>query len=191
MKIKKKFKLIEDQEEELFLNEQALQGYELIEYDGKEYSFKKTNDLYYYLIEYSIKELTSYDLRQREKRGLLLAVKYKSQAQGYYYFFKSKEEIKDEDRMYKDRYQLLLNSKQRVDRFSAVIFVSSFTLFSYFYFKTMNRVYIIVLLLIVLLGAYFGYTYIETIKKLSEYSEILLEREDELDGNDEGCSRES
>ena len=51
MKIKKKFKLIEDHEEELFLNEQALQGYELINYDGKEYSFKKTNEHYYYLIE--------------------------------------------------------------------------------------------------------------------------------------------
>lgn len=177
MKIKKRFKLIDDEKEEAFLNELSKQGYLLKEYDGEHYHFVQTSQLHYYLIEYFNKALSKKAINDYHIKGYKLQNIYKSKVEGYYYFFTSKNEIVATDRRLLDRYQLLLNSKKRVDRFSAVIFVASFLLFSYFYFKTYNLVYIFILLLIVLLGGFFGHVYLETIKRLSYYAGILSENE--------------
>ncbi len=186
MKVKKKFKLIDDTIEEEFLNDLSKQGYLLHDYDGEYYQFIKQGTQHYYLIEFFFKELSNYDLKRYEKKGYTLIFKFNSKAKGYYYYFVSKNEINANDRNLKDRYQNLLNSKTRVDRFTSIIFVSTFGLFSFLYFKSGSEVYIFILLLIVLLGGYFGHIYIETIKKLSEYSKILIERDGEVNGNDEG-----
>lgn len=189
--LKKKFKLVEDYKEEKFLNEQSEAGYQFKSLSQNTYAFEEKDELNYYLIEFFFKELSNFQIKTYAKKGYELVYRLDSEVKGYYYFFKSKTPINDDDRNLKDRYQLLLNSKTRVDRFTSVIFLSSFTLFSYLYFKTYNHLYIIILFLIILLGSYFGYYYLETIKKLSEYVKMIEKGEDDYDGNDEGCREES
>lgn len=185
MKVKKKFKLIDDKIEEEFLNDLSGQGYLLNDYDGEFYHFVNDDKQHYYLIEFFFKELSNYDLKQYEKNDYKLILKFNSKAKGYYYYFVSKNIVDDNDRDLKDRYQNLLNSKTRVDRFTSIIFVSTFGLFTFLYFRSGSELYIFILLLIVLLGGYFGHIYIETIKKLSEYSKILIDKEEKINGNDE------
>lgn len=187
MEVKKKFKLIDDIKEEEFLNEKSREGYLLDKYDGETYYFKESDKKVFYLIEFFYKHLSSHEVKVYKKKGYDLLYVFESDAKGYYYYFISKEKVKDLDRNLKDRYQNLLASKTRVDRFTSIIFISTFSLFTFLYFKSGEQVYIMVLLLTVLLGGYFGNIYIETIKRLSEYSEILLKKEGELDGDDEGC----
>lgn len=171
--VKKKFKLIDDLAEEAFLNKLNVDGYLLNSYDGQQYQFTKTEKQYYYLIEFFFKKLSEQKIKDYEDLGYKLILKYDSKAKGYYYYFVSKHTIKDIDRSLVDRYKNLLNSKIRVDRFTSVIFVSVFGLFSFLYFKSQSEVYIFILLLVVLLGGYFGHIYLETIKRLSEYTKIL------------------
>ncbi len=191
MDVKKKFKLVEDLEEEEFLNHYSKEGYILKSYDGITYHFEVDDRLVYYLVEFYFKELSTFEIRNYEKRGFHLVAIFTLESNGYYYYFVSDRKIMDSDRNVKDRHQKLLNSKTRVDRFSSIILMSSFLLFSYQYFKTYNRAYIVVLLFIVILTAYYGYFYIETIKKLRYYFEIIETREGMDDhGNDERCSEE-
>lgn len=191
MNIKKKFKLLEDNREEAFLNEQSEAGYQFKSLSQNNYEFEEKDELNYYLVEFYFKELSNFQIKTYAKKGYDLVYRFDSEVKGFYYFFKSKVPVCDEDRNLEDRYQLLLNSKTRVDRFTAVIFLSSFTLFSYLYFKTYNHLYIIILFLIILLASYFGYYYLETIKKLSEYVRMIEKGEEDYDGNNEGCSEES
>ena len=188
MEVKKKFKLIDDKKEEAFLNDMSQKGYLLDSYDGKVFKFKKSSQKFYYLIEFFYKELTAFEKRAYEKKGYKHLYTFKSAKNGYYYYFARKEEVEELDRNLKDRYKNLLETKTRVDRFTSVIFVSTFSLFTFLYFKSKSEIYIIILLLVTLLGGYFGHIYIETIKKLSNYSKILLEKDGDLDGDNEGRS---
>lgn len=188
MEVKKKFKLVEDKDEEVFLNDLNDQGYLLESFDGEKYILKETEKQVNYLIEFFYQELSNYEIRSYEKLGYKLIYTFKSTVKGYYYYFVTSGQVIDQDRQLKDRYQNLLKSKTRVDRFSAIIFASTFVFFTWLYFNSGSEIYIFVLLLIVLLGGYFGHIYIETIKRLSEYSKILIEKEGEQDGNNEGRS---
>ena len=135
MEVKKSFKLVEDKKEEAFLNELNKQGYLLNEFDGETYQFIKTDEKYYYLIEFFYKELTAYEIKQYSKLGYELVTTFKSAVKGYYYYFVSNTEVLDQDRQLEDRYHNLLKSKTRVDRFTSIIFMSTFILFTYLYFK--------------------------------------------------------
>lgn len=179
MIVKKKFKLIDDSKEELFLHEMSKDAYVLKEYNGEEYIFEESDQVYYYLNEFFYKELSNYEIKVYAKKGYDLVCVYKSVKVGYYYFFKSINPINDYDRNLEDKHALVLASKQRVDRFSLVVFTASFTLFSYWYFTTKNELYIIILLLIVLLGGYYGNIYLNTIKRLAEYTKIILREKEE------------
>lgn len=185
MEVKKKFKLVDDKKEEAFLNDLSKQGYILEHFDGETYKLKESNEEVYYLIEFFYKELSNYEIKNYNKLGYQLVATFKSAVRGYYYYFVSKDPVNDLDRQLLNRYENLLKSKTRVDRFTSIIFVSTFGLFTFLYFKSGSQLYIFILLLIVLLGGYFGSIYLETIKRLSEYSEILLKKEGEKDGNNE------
>lgn len=184
MEIKKSFKLVYDYKEEEFLHEQSEKGFNLVKYDGKVYTFEASNEILYYLVEFSYKELSNYEIKLYAKKGYNFVLVYKAE-KGYYYFFSRKEPVNDLDRELKDRHALLYFSKQRVDRFSSVIFIASFGLFSYWYFTSYKEIYIFLLLLTALMGGYFGYIYLETIKRLSVYTKIIEEREG-LYADDEG-----
>lgn len=191
MEVKKTFKLVDDYKEEAFLNDLNKDGYLLESYNGEKYKLVKTDKEVCYLIEFFYKELDNTDLRKYKRLGYQHLYTFKSTVKGYYYYFISEEPVVDDHRQLKDRYENLLYSKTRVDRFTAIIFASTFVLFTYLFFKTMNQVYIFVLLLIVLLGGYFGHTYIETIKRLDVYAKLMLEKDGEKNVNDERRSRES
>lgn len=169
----KKFKIYEDLLEEEYLNNQSKQGYKLVGYDGKTYTFEKSEQSYYYLVEFFFNELSNYELKQYAKRNINLVLKYPSQKKGLYYFFASDQPIAASDRNLKDRYQQLLNSKHRTDKFSLVILFSSFTFFSYLYFKSADSIYLLLLILILALGIIYARVYLQIIKRLSEYLRIL------------------
>ncbi len=173
MQIKKKFKLVQDYLEEDFLNKQSEQGYELQSYDGVHYTFTNSNEKVYYLVEFYFNKLSTYEIKMYAKKGYSLIIEYEAVDQGYFYFFKSSNPVNDLDRNLKDRHALLVKSKQRVDRFSSIIFVAAFSLFTYWYFTTDNQLYIFLLLLTVLMGGYFGHIYLTTIKRLSDYVKII------------------
>ncbi len=135
MKVKKKFKLIDYIKEEAFLNAYSNEGYILEKYDGTYYYFKESKNQYYYLIEFFKDKLSEKQLKEYNKLNYNLLYIYSSQKLGYYYFFIRNIKVEDKDRNLTDRYFQLLDSKKRVDRFTFVIFASSFLLFSYFYFK--------------------------------------------------------
>lgn len=190
MKVKKRFKLVEDTNEEEFLNTLNQDGYILEAYDGETYTFKESTLKGYYLVEFFYKELKKHEIKKYEKLGYKHLCTFKSQVKGYYYYFINKNPVLDKHRQLEDRYENLLKSKTRVDRFTAVIFASTFVFFTYLFFKTMNQLYIFILLLIVLLGGYFGHTYIETIKRLDAYAKLIVGEDDKIDGNNERRSRQ-
>ena len=185
MEVKRKFKLVDNFKEEAFLNDLNKEGYLLTAFDGETYKFEKTEKEYYYLIEFFYDKMSDEEITDYKKLGYTLLLTFKSVVRGYYYFFVSRNEVVEDHRQLKDRYENLLKSKQRVDRFTSVIFVATFSLFTYLYFKSRNEIYIMVLLLIVLLGGYFGHIYIETIKRLNEYAQIIVEKDGGFDGDNE------
>lgn len=186
MEVKKKFKLVDNYKEEAFLNDLNKEGYLLTAFDGETYKFEKTDKKYYYLIEFFYNKLSDEEITNYKKLGYTLLVTFKSVVSGYYYyFFVSRNEVVEQDRQLKDRYENLLKSKQRVDRFTSIIFVATFSLFTYLYFKSRNEIYTMVLLLIVLLGGYFGHIYIETIKRLNQYAQNIVEKDGGIDGDNE------
>lgn len=191
MIVKKKFKILENDLEEAFLNEQSENGFLLKDYDGKTYTFEPSTTRVYYMVEYFFNELSQYEINQYKKRGYKLQFTYVSSVKGFYYFFISKNEVNDLHRNLLDKYQQLLNSKHRTDKFSLTVFFSTFLLFSYLYFKSYDPIYIIILLLIVLLSGYYGNLYLKMVKKLSEYTKILTLKESESNGNNERRSKES
>lgn len=177
MKIKKEFKLIEDYQEETFLNEQLQAGYLLTAFDGENYRFEKTKTNGVWMIEYRHQEMDNHERDYYNHQGFKLACVYKSEKGYYYYLIHPDQHIDlDKYRNPKDRYELVETIKNRFDRFAIVIVLSSFTLFSYMYFKYKSPVYFIVLGMVVLVASYLASSYIRTIKRLNVYGKILNEK---------------